>query len=118
MTTDVQARLAQKRANIGKAQTDIWGAVGRRLMETREVGAIKAAAGMPPVDPEREAQLLDAAPGEAREHGVPPVLARRLLRVILDYAVEEHKAISDGVPIADLPDYIPPSASMSEMPSS
>lgn len=110
MTIDSSAELAQRRVGIDAAQHDMWAALGERFRETRAVGELKAAAGLPVVDPAREAQILEDAAVAAREYGIHPDLARLITRAIINRVVVEHEALARGVDPSTLPDYPYPSA--------
>lgn len=73
------ATLRQRVDAVNRALRDL---LQERALLVREIAARKRAAGLPPVDPERERQMLDdllRAPGE----GFSPPKLRRLLASIM-----------------------------------
>lgn len=100
--------LPELRSGIDEVQQDFWEALGVRFDLTRLVGVVKVVEGLPVVDEEREAQVLDQAAIDAEAHGVNPDLGRAIMRLIIDRVVEEHQAIARGEDPATLVNYTAP----------
>ncbi len=67
---DPQAELARIRDEIERVDRALVELVARRVQLAREVGAVKRAAGLPVLDPPREAAVVRRAGTLAREAGI------------------------------------------------
>jgi chorismate mutase len=54
------------------------------------VGAYKAAAGLPPADPDREAVQVERLRRLADEAGLDPVFSEKFLRFVIDEVIRHH----------------------------
>lgn len=62
--------LETLRDEIGRIDRDLVALIARRVMVARTIGETKRSAGLPTLDPAREAQLVRAVGGLAREAGL------------------------------------------------
>lgn len=65
------AELARCRDEIERIDNDILGLLGRRLTLGKRTGDLKRLAGLPILDPTREAAVIRRITGVAREVGLP-----------------------------------------------
>lgn len=70
-TEPERENLARLRVEIESVDRDVIRLIARRIALARQVGAVKRAAGLPTLDPEREAAVVRRAGKVAREEGVP-----------------------------------------------
>jgi chorismate mutase len=64
------AELARRREQIEAIDRELVGLLAKRAALSREIGATKKVAGLPTLDPAREAEVIRRAAGMAREHGL------------------------------------------------
>ena len=57
-----------------------------------DYGRLKAEAGMPPADPEREAYQIDRLRSLADEAGLDPAFAEKVLALIISEVIRHHEA--------------------------
>jgi monofunctional chorismate mutase len=67
---DAGAPLEALRAEIARVDAEILGLVARRVELARSIGAVKAADGLPILDPAREATVVRSAGERARAAGL------------------------------------------------
>ena len=67
----VQEALLRCREEIERIDRAIVGLLAERLDRSKKIGALKRSAGMPTLDPAREAEVIRRASAIAREHGLP-----------------------------------------------
>lgn len=63
-------RLAQCRRDLETLDREVIALLARRVTQSREIGALKRIAGLPTLDPAREAEVIRRAATIAREHGL------------------------------------------------
>ena len=63
--------LARCRRDLERLDGEIIGLLATRVARSREIGALKRAAGLPTLDPAREAEVIRRAASIAREHALP-----------------------------------------------
>lgn len=68
--------------------------LAERFHVTQKIGEYKKAHGLPPVDEAREAAQFARIDQLAAEVGLNPEFAKRMLRLIIDEVVQNHKAIA------------------------
>ena len=78
-----EEHLSTLRAAIDDADAILMNALAARLRVVEVLAEVKRAAGIPPVDPEREAVLLAAWKSRAAKAGVPLDLAEGILAQLL-----------------------------------
>ena len=75
--------LGRLRAEIERVDRDLIRLIARRGELARQVGAVKRAAGLPALDPGREAAVIRRVGEAAREEGAPEEDVRDLFRHII-----------------------------------
>lgn len=63
--------LARHRHELEAIDRELIELLARRLARSREIGALKRVAGLPTLDPAREAEVIRRAAAIAREHSLP-----------------------------------------------
>jgi chorismate mutase/prephenate dehydrogenase len=63
--------IEELRDAIGRVDAELVGVLARRMALVREVGKVKAASGLPVLDPAREAAVVSRAAAMARDAGLP-----------------------------------------------
>ncbi len=91
---DADARLAQLREEIGRIDAEIVEAIARRMRLAREVGAVKASAGLPVLDPARESAVVAHAAALARDAGLPEEDVRALFWQLMAISRREQAAVT------------------------
>jgi chorismate mutase len=92
---DVLERLAQLRASIDNLDAAIVHLLSERFKCTKEVGALKARHGLPPADPEREAEQVQRLQRLAEEANLDPVFAEKFLNFVVREVVRHHRILAD-----------------------
>jgi chorismate mutase len=90
------ARLDELRGSIDNLDSAIVHLLAERFKCTQQVGALKAAHGLPPADPEREASQIARLRGLAEDAQLDPVFAEKFLRFIVDEVVRHHRRVPRG----------------------
>jgi chorismate mutase len=62
--------LGRCRTQIEQVDRELVGLLARRVALSKEIGAMKKVAGLPTLDPAREAEVIRRAAGMARESGL------------------------------------------------
>ena len=81
MRDDVTAELARLRASIDNMDAALVHLLAERFKITQQVGELKAAHGLPPADPVREAQQIARLRALAEEARLDPEFAEKFLGV-------------------------------------
>ena len=63
--------LTRRRRELEALDRELIALLGRRVEHSREIGLLKRVAGLPTLDPAREAEVIRRAAAMAREHGLP-----------------------------------------------
>jgi chorismate mutase len=74
--TDSLAELTRCREEIERIDNEIVGLLARRLALGKRTGELKRLAGLPILDPTREAAVIRRVTGVARDAGLPPEAVR------------------------------------------
>lgn len=85
------AELQELRERIDRLDTQLVRTLAERFEQTDRVGWVKAEAGLPAYDPEREAEHLASLCAQAQAIGLDPDLIRRLMRTVMDEVVQKHR---------------------------
>ncbi|MCC7052440.1 MAG: chorismate mutase [Gemmatimonadaceae bacterium] len=97
--TPEQQRAAERvealRGSIDRVDEMLLSLIGERQRLARAVGAAKRAAGVPPVDGSREADVIDRIMAHASDQGVNEVEARLLAEQLIRLA-----RTTQGLPVA------------------
>lgn len=83
-------RLRQSIDNIDAALVHL---LAERFKFTQQVGALKAAQGLPPADPGREAQQITRLRRLAEEARLDPEFAEKFLAFIIAEVIRHHEAL-------------------------
>jgi chorismate mutase len=90
------AALARLLASIDNIDAALVHLLAERFKFTQTVGHLKAEAGLPPADLEREAQQIAHLRALAAESGLDPVFAEKFLSFIVAEVIRHHEAIADA----------------------
>ncbi len=95
-TTDptVQARLGALRDSIDNLDAALVHLLAERFKLTRTVGELKAEAGLPPADKQREERQIARLRGLADDSHLDPAFAEAFLTFIVAEVVRHHEAIA------------------------
>jgi chorismate mutase len=88
-------QLDRYRASIDNIDAALIHMLAERFRITQEVGRYKAAAGLPPADPEREEQQIARLRELAETAGLDPVFSEKFLRFIVAEVIQHHQRIAD-----------------------
>lgn len=106
MTTDTlppREKLERLRASIDNIDAALIHMLAERFRCTQEVGELKARAGFPPADPEREARQVARLRHLAREARLDPDFAEKFLAFIIREVIRHHEAIAGERGAAKVP---------------
>ena len=77
--------------------------LAERFEITKAVGAYKAAEGLPPADPGREAEQVKRLRAIAEDAGMDPAFSEQVFRLIVDEVIRHHVRHADDVAFGDSP---------------
>jgi chorismate mutase len=93
-----KAALAGYRASIDNIDAALIHMLAERFRCTQAVGKLKAAHGLPPADPEREASQIARLRQLAKDANLDPDFAEKFLNFIIREVIRHHEAIAaEGV---------------------
>ena len=92
MTPDEQ--LASYRASIDNIDAALVHLLAERFKVTQAVGRYKAAAGLPPADPDREEQQIERLRTLAEQSGLDPAFTEAFLRFIVSEVIRHHERLA------------------------
>ena len=98
VTDDATATLERLRASIDNLDAALVYLLAERFKCTQEVGRLKARAGMPPEDPQREAYQIQRLRSLATSSGLDPRFAEKFLALVIDEVIRNHESISRSSP--------------------
>src|SRR3954451_25500098 len=98
VTDDAMATLDRLRASIDNLDAALVHLLAERFKCTQEVGRLKARAGMPPADPEREAYQIGRLRGLGATSGPGPQLAEKFLSLGLARGLGNHARVTRARP--------------------
>jgi chorismate mutase len=90
----VQAELRRLRASIDNLDAALVHLLAERFACTQQVGRLKAQAGLPPADPDREAEQIARLRELAAESRLDPEFAEKVLNFIVAEVLRHHEAIA------------------------
>ena len=93
-TEQAKAQLQRMRGSIDNMDSALIHLLAERFKITQRVGELKAAAGLPPADPNREAQQIERLRALAVEADLDPELAEKFLTFIVREVVRHHERIA------------------------
>jgi chorismate mutase len=94
MTADVPAELASLRKTIDNIDAALVHLLAERFRTTQQVGKFKAATGMTPSDPAREAAQLARLRALAADADLDPAFAEKFLSFILAEVIQHHQELA------------------------
>ena len=96
MTPDEASQeLLRLRASIDNLDAALVHLLAERFKCTEQVGRLKAHAGMPPADPEREAVQIARLRALSETSGLDPLFAEKFLNVIIAEVIQNHRQFLD-----------------------
>ena len=93
MTDHPHPELARLRDSIDNIDAALVHILAERFKCTKAVGEYKAARGLPPADPAREAQQIARLRGLAQAAKLDPDFAEKFLSFIVQEVIRHHEAI-------------------------
>jgi chorismate mutase len=97
MNEEAMEELAEFRRSIDNIDAALIHLLAERFKNTKNVGKLKARAGMPPSDPQREQRQIDRLRALAEEAELDPAFAEKFLEFILAEVIQHHKNLAaDG----------------------
>lgn len=94
MDDDAQSELLELRKSIDNIDAALVHLLAERFKNTKNVGRLKARAGMPPSDPSREAWQLARLRRLAEEADLDPGFAEKFLEFILAEVIQHHEQLA------------------------
>jgi len=91
-----QAELTRLRGSIDNLDAALVHLLAERFKCTEQVGRLKAHAGLPPADPQREAVQIERLRRLSAESGLDPVFAEQILSVIIAEVIRNHRQFLDA----------------------
>jgi chorismate mutase len=91
---EVWAELLRLRASIDNLDAALVHLLAERFTCTQQVGRLKARHGMPPADPQREAQQITRLRQLAEESRLDPEFAEKFLNFVVAEVLRHHEAIA------------------------
>ena len=95
MRNDTVTRAAEilksHRDSIDRLDAILVYTLGERFKHTQAVGKLKAAHGLPPSDPDREAKQIARLEEMASAAGLDPEFAKAFLNFIIDEVIRHHR---------------------------
>lgn len=88
--------LARLRSSIDNVDAALVHLLAERFKCTQQVGELKAAAGMPPADKEREEEQVLRLRGLAENAGLDPVFAEKFLNFIIAEVIHHHERAAES----------------------
>ena len=97
---DATAELLSLRQSIDNVDAAVIHMLAERFRFTQQVGTLKAAAGLPPSDPEREKVQIARLRALAEEAHLDPEFAEKFLNFIVAEVIHHHQRIASTGSIA------------------
>ena len=91
---EVTAELGRLRASIDNMDAALVHLLAERFKITQQVGELKAAYGLPPADPDREAAQIARLRSLAEEARLDPEFAEKFLGFVVAEVVRHHEALT------------------------
>jgi chorismate mutase len=91
---DAHVELDRLRASIDNLDAALVHLLAERFKCTQAVGVLKAEHGLPPADPEREAEQIARLRRLALEARLDPEFAEKLLTFVIAEVLRHHEAIA------------------------
>lgn len=98
MTGDeARTELRRLRGSIDNMDSMLIHLLAERFKITQRVGELKAEAGLPPADPEREAEQIQRLRALAEEANLDPEFAEKVINFIIAEVVRHHERIAGTI---------------------
>jgi chorismate mutase len=94
---EARAELNRLRTSIDNLDAALVHLLAERFKCTEQVGRLKARAGMPPADPEREAVQIARLRSLSESSGLDPHFAEKFLGVVIAEVIRNHEQFLDEV---------------------
>jgi chorismate mutase len=94
MNEQAMEELAELRRSIDNIDAALIHLLAERFKNTKNVGKLKARAGMPPSDPAREKRQIDRLRALAVDADLDPAFAEKFLEFILAEVIQHHKNLA------------------------
>ncbi|RRD06652.1 chorismate mutase [Arachnia propionica] len=94
---EARVELRRLRDSIDNMDSMLIHLLAERFKITRRVGELKAEAGLPPADPDREAEQIRRLRALAEESNLDPEFAEKVLGFIVAEVVRHHERIAGNV---------------------
>jgi len=91
MDEEVTRELRRLRDSIDNMDAALVHLLAERFKITQQVGELKASAGLPPADPQREAQQIARLRSLAEEAKLDPEFAEKFLAFVVAEVVRHHE---------------------------
>ena len=95
MSDSVTDELLRLRMSIDNMDAALVHLLAERFKVTQQVGELKAAHGMPPADPVREAEQIARLRALAEDARLDPEFAEKFLSFVVAEVVRHHESLSD-----------------------
>ena len=89
-------QLEQYRSSIDNIDAALILLLAERFKVTKAVGEYKAAAGLPPADPAREAQQIARLRDLAASANLDPAFSEAFLRFVIAEVIRHHERAANG----------------------
>ncbi|GAB3575511.1 chorismate mutase [Leifsonia lichenia] len=93
-TAEALERLHSIRQSIDNIDAAVVHMLAERFKFTQQVGALKAAHGLPAADPEREREQIQRLRALAEESHLDPAFAEKFLNFIVAEVIHHHERIA------------------------
>lgn len=90
--------LREYRESIDNIDAALVFLLAERFKITKKVGAYKAAAGLPPSDPDRERDQITRLRTLAQDAHLDPEFSEKFLRFIVDEVIRHHQRMAEAQP--------------------
>ena len=92
---EARQELLRLRRSIDNLDAALVHLLAERFKCTEEVGRLKARAGMPPADPDREAVQIERLRRLSESSGLDPQFAEKFLNLIIAEVIQNHRQFLD-----------------------
>jgi chorismate mutase len=117
MGDPVAEELLRLRMSIDNMDAALVHLLAERFKITQQVGELKAAHGLPPADPRREAQQIERLRALAEEARLDPEFAEKFLNFVVAEVVRHHEAALGENATSEAKAYVSHQNGASEPPS-
>jgi chorismate mutase len=117
MSDPVAEELLRLRMSIDNMDAALVHLLAERFKVTRQVGELKAAHGLPPADPVREAQQISRLRALAEDAKLDPEFAEKFLNFVVAEVVRHHEATLSQSTASDPQAYVSHQNGTNEHPS-